>query len=178
MSNRNLLIESLPKYTIGAELGVWKGNFSIRLLETNPQRLYLIDPWVYRPDYPSSLYGHRTMNQARMDRIYKGILRRFSSDDRVVVLRTQEGLRSLPEMVDWVYIDGDHNYPAVQRDLREAALRVKDGGLICGDDYAQGGWWGAGVVNAVDEFIQDHQWPATFIGNQYLIRKGNYGNHR
>ncbi len=36
----------LPKGGVGAELGVWKGEFSVRLLKgAKPRQLYLIDPW-------------------------------------------------------------------------------------------------------------------------------------
>lgn len=35
---------------------------------------------------------------------------------------------------DVIFIDGDHSYTAVNRDIRNAMPLVKDGGIICGDD--------------------------------------------
>ena len=58
---------------------------------------------------------------------------------------------------DWVYLDGDHSYAGVLRDLYNSLRVVKKGGLILGDDYA----WPfqphgqPGVTAAVDQFIAD-----------------------
>jgi len=47
-----------------------------------------------------------------------------------------------------VYIDGDHTYEGVKKDLNAWYPKVSKGGIICGDDI---GW--AGVKQAVDEFF-------------------------
>jgi predicted O-methyltransferase YrrM len=47
-----------------------------------------------------------------------------------------------------VYIDGDHTYEGVKKDLNAWYPKVSKGGIICGDDI---GW--AGVKEAVDEFF-------------------------
>ena len=39
-----------------------------------------------------------------------------------------------PGSFDIVYIDGDHSYAQVRKDLANAAPLVRDGGLLCGDD--------------------------------------------
>jgi len=59
-----------------------------------------------------------------------------------------------PESLDWVYIDGCHEYEAVLADLRFFLTRVKRGGLICGDDYDDKHY---GMVNrAVAEFLEQN----------------------
>src|SRR6266436_6441580 len=43
------LLKTMPKGSVVAEVGVFKGNFSRRILEIiEPQRLHLIDPWVHQ----------------------------------------------------------------------------------------------------------------------------------
>ncbi|OWS70099.1 class I SAM-dependent methyltransferase [Polynucleobacter campilacus] len=47
-----------------------------------------------------------------------------------------------------VYIDGDHTYEGIKKDLNAWYPKVSKGGVICGDDI---GW--VGVKQAVDEFF-------------------------
>jgi hypothetical protein len=35
---------------------------------------------------------------------------------------------------DLIFIDGDHSYGAVTRDIQNAAPLLKEGGVLCGDD--------------------------------------------
>jgi predicted O-methyltransferase YrrM len=60
------------------------------------------------------------------------------------------------EYFDFVYIDGDHRYAAVKEDLELYFKKLKVRGLLCGDDYAESGWWKAGVARAVDEFASNN----------------------
>ncbi len=58
---------------------------------------------------------------------------------------------------DIIYLDGDHSYLGVKKDLEAAFMKVKDGGYIMGHDYemnmkkAQNNY-NFGVKTAVDEF--------------------------
>ena len=54
--------------------------------------------------------------------------------------------------LDFVYIDGNHLYEFVKKDLELSLRKMKPGGYITGDDYSPGGWWKGGVKRAVDEF--------------------------
>ena len=53
-------------------------------------------------------------------------VRRGCSDDILPALTK--------DSFDIVYIDGDHSYAQVRKDLANAAPLVRDGGLLCGDD--------------------------------------------
>jgi predicted O-methyltransferase YrrM len=45
-------------------------------------------------------------------------------------------LSSYPDdYFDWVYIDGDHSYDLVRRDVELSFDKVKRGGVIAGDDF-------------------------------------------
>lgn len=54
------------------------------------------------------------------------------------------------ESIDFVFIDGDHNYDAVLKDLQCWYPKVKKGGIISGHDYM---WVDARVKRAVDSFF-------------------------
>ena len=50
LSDRNALIQLVPKNAVWAEVGVYKGDFSQIVLDTcNPSQYYLIDNWKFDP---------------------------------------------------------------------------------------------------------------------------------
>lgn len=53
--------------------------------------------------------------------------------------------------LDFVYIDADHHYEAVSRDIDHWLPKVKPGGVISGHDYAEFPEVGFGVIQAVTE---------------------------
>ena len=66
------------------------------------------------------------------------------------------------------YIDGDHSYEAVTRDIATYRAKVKPNGVLAGDDYGlQGGWWNDGVTRAVDEFIRQTDVEILELGNDW-----------
>ncbi len=163
---RQTLLEMLPKQGIGAEVGVFKGDFSDELLQNaKPERLYLIDPWIAVEGevYRTARYGTARRSQADMDQIHAGVMRRFSeqiTSGRVVIHRAPSAtvLAAMPDRsLDWIYIDGDHTYESVIADLRLAFVKVRPGGFICGDDYSADGWWSHAVIRAVHDFLHETQ---------------------
>ena len=59
-----------------------------------------------------------------------------------------------PVKCDWLFIDGDHRYPAVRKDIDLWVRHVKDGGIVSLHDYApKSKKPRAGVKEAVDESI-------------------------
>lgn len=163
---RRWLLTKLPKNGVGCEIGVYKGDFSERLLyATNPTRLHLIDPW--------EKYEH---GWGRMitDKMYFDVIERFLKVECVMVHRgySSHVLANFPDnYFDWVYIDGDHQYSAVRCDLEIAHRVVKPYGIIAGDDYHANGWWGDDVMRAVNEKIQTRLFEVVRIeGGQYMLR--------
>jgi hypothetical protein len=181
-AGRELLLQAMPKHAICAEIGVWEGDFSQRILDrTQPAKLHLIDPWRYEHDitYKDSLYGGQIGgSQAKLDKVYARVCKRFApkiANQQVIIHRGDSHIvceQFEDQYFDWVYIDGNHLYEFAIRDLHTYYRKVKVGGFITGDDYAEGGWWQGGVKKAVDEFvslglvqvIQIHQ-------KQYMVRK-------
>jgi hypothetical protein len=182
IERRRMVLDALPAGSIGAEIGVHKGDFSAVLLEAvRPARLHLVDPWKYETAerYDKAWYGGQAEGgQAEMDERYASVLTRFDREIRagqVVVDRgsSEEVLEQLPdEYFDWVYIDGNHLYEYVKVDLALSLRTTKAGGLITGDDYAEGGWWQGGVKKAVDEFATDDAVQLLQLQNgQYVFQK-------
>jgi hypothetical protein len=181
--NRDAVISALAHGGTGAEIGVFKGDFSAELLRTQPNRLHLIDPWRSVDDdrRRDALYGIGRRSQADMDQIHASVVARFASEiatGQVVIHRALSSVAfaALPNRsLDWVYIDGDHRYDAVLADLRMALAKTRPGGLICCDDYMVYGWFGDDVIRAVHDFRQEAASEMTLAlvaGSQIIFRRG------
>lgn len=153
-SRQKILKKYFPKNAVGAEVGVHLGEFSQEIIDvTTPNRLYLIDPWAVIEDntYVRSWYGSKTPKQ-EMDERYKGVCSRFKRYSGVEIHRRFS--YNVDDIIqdnslDFVYIDGDHTYDGVMKDFDIYYRKLKVGGLIAGDDYKTGQWWGEGVIDAV-----------------------------
>ena len=172
----------MPRGSACAEIGVWMGDFSARILaEVEPSKLFLIDPWEHEAGetYSHAWYGGACAGgQAEMDRACASVAERFApaiARGTVEILRldSRAAARSLPDQhLDWVYIDGNHTYEFVRDDLASYYPKVKPGGLLTGDDYRLDGWWGDGVVRAVDELVASGRCRLVSIeGAQFVLQK-------
>ena len=172
---RGRLLARMPKGAAVAEIGVWEGNFSRRILEIcEPAELHLIDPWTYQPEFGNTGFG-RKKNEHLMEVKYQDVVAAFKSDSRVQIHRatSEDALNSLPDgSLDWVYIDGNHNEPFVGNDLALCLKKVKANGIISGDDFNwQTETSGAPVRRAVEALMEELGDKAglTKIANQYII---------
>jgi|KBSSwiStaDraftv2_1062776.scaffolds.fasta_scaffold165080_2 hypothetical protein len=135
------------------EVGTWFGEGSTQIwLEHLPpgSTLTLVDPW--RPYASASDLADADWNYAAMDsQVLEAYLstilavRRFENahPGRVsvdIVRGDSERVlqRMRDDQFDFVYVDGDHKYPSVRQNLRDAArLARHDLSIICGDDLEQ-----------------------------------------
>lgn len=160
---RDAVLRALPKGGVGVEIGVWKGDFSARILElAKPARLHLVDPWRIsdEPDRRGEAwYGADRVSQRGMDAIHDQVAARYQREivaGRVLLHRdaSRDAMAGFAnDTVDFVYIDGDHSLEAVAQDLQSAFRVTRPGGFLICDDYLLGQWWGDGVVRAVHEFV-------------------------
>jgi hypothetical protein len=171
---RQFLFKILPRGSVGAEIGVWKGDFSKLLVRrVRPAELHLIDPWVHVTDasYAQAWYGRA--GQDEMDATYESIVARLGGHPAVTIHRetSVKAAQSFADAhFDWLYIDGDHTYEAVRADLLAWVPKVKAGGLVICDDYVEGQWFEGGVKRAVDEFAAEKNLPVTVRAVQAILK--------
>jgi len=178
---RSRLLSHLPRDSTGAEIGVWRGDFSARLLATvRPATLHLIDPWTFatEDEYERAWYGGAlARSQSDMDAIHAFVLERFAEEiaaGTVVVHRTPSAAAARSFAggpLDWAYVDGNHLYPFVRGDLDAVAPKGRVGGFLAGDDYGSAGWWEDGVRRAVDEFVERSDFEPVLLRGQFLLRR-------
>ena len=178
---RHVLLRKMPKNSVCAEIGVYKGDFSKKILSiVNPKKLHLIDPWQYESEevYKTAWYGGGAGSQRNMDDVYQEVVDRFKVDiesGKIVMQRksSESAIKDIPDnYFDWIYIDANHQYEFAKKDLELYYNKVKKQGFITGDDYTEGGWWQGGVKKAVDEFIQKELVrKRKILGTQFILQK-------
>lgn len=151
---RQKMLGKLPKGGVCAEIGVWTGQFSIQILEvTEPRELVLIDPWDMisaQPDEDRSNDKHA--DAAFMQDMHRDIVALYGKLPQVRIIKglSEPVLSTFPDgYFDWVYIDGNHLFEFVLRDIQIAFDKVKPGGVIVGDDL----FWKKGGRQHVREAV-------------------------
>ena len=171
--------EPLKYFTIKSdclEIGVWKADFSKEILNMNPKKLILIDPWQFQPKFAGRMYGGTVAkNQKDMDNIFYKVMKEVGENDNVEILKGMSDDMCLlieNDSIDWLYIDGNHEYEFVLKDLYNFYPKVKKGGYINGDDYTWKNPKGVTTVKkAVNDFTKKMGLNAQIFGNQFIIRK-------
>ena len=117
------------KPLVGLEIGIERGVMEQTLLNEFPLL------FMYGIDKIPRAYGHERFNLLTM-----------SSDSAVIHFK--------PQQLDFVYIDGCHDYPQVRKDILNYAPFVKDDGIVAGHDYVPNTTNpDDGVTRAVDELF-------------------------
>jgi len=157
---RQRFLQKLPKGGLAIEIGVWKGEFSSTILELlEPDTLVLIDPWTHMVDTSHSEAFVGRTNASKMDRIFAQVKNKFEQEisaGRVELIRdfSVPALKNFNDgSISFAYVDGDHSYDGVKADLAALFPKMKVGGIMAFDDYHRRGWWGDGVIRAINEFL-------------------------
>jgi hypothetical protein len=144
------------------EIGVRDGLNFKQLIKHNPKLAVAVDCWIddgvigrndlcYTQDVLNKQYETFKLEMANKPFVD---IRRGYSFDMVVGFPD--------EFFDFIYIDADHTYEGIKRDLIDWYPKVKVGGVFCGHDYTNKthgsirGPFKFGVARAVDEFVKDN----------------------
>lgn len=166
-NNREDMIQYYIKpYMVGCELGVFAGDFAKKLYSLHPSKLYLIDCW--KGDEKNEIFSAdengNNPQTYNVDILLTTVQNFFSNKSEVEIIRdyTNNAIPTLPDnSLDYVYIDADHSYEGVKRDLELILPKMKQKCMIMGHDYdlnlqKSNYIWIFGVKKAVDEFCKKH----------------------
>jgi hypothetical protein len=177
VSRAPLFDKFLPKNGIGAELGVLKGELSrILLAKTSAKELHLVDPWYFLAPHWEWSDG----NTSTVDAVV-AILIDFKKEieSKKVFVHIQDDiavLESFPDnYFDWIYIDSSHQYLHTLMELEICNRKIKEDGIICGDDWrTDKNHRHHGVCKAVMEFIAKENYQVLYSSDvdlQWFIKK-------
>lgn len=121
------------------EIGSWLGTSTRFIASHMPEGgvLYAIDTWLGTP-------GERPhMDDPRLPFLYQLFLsnvKHAGLTNKIVPVRmtSMEASRSLNLKADLIYIDGAHDTISVYNDIMAWYPHLKEGGIMCGDDWF---WW-------------------------------------
>ncbi|MFA5314302.1 MAG: class I SAM-dependent methyltransferase [Methanomassiliicoccales archaeon] len=143
----------------GIEIGVANGKFSKVLLTSNISKFYLLDAWR---EFPKELYQDKSnCPQVEQDKRYEFVVNEMKSyGDRVVIIRDDchNACNVFSDgHFDFIYIDANHDYEYIKRDMHDWYSKLRSGGIFAGHDYMDGirhtGKYG--VKTAVGEFCSN-----------------------
>lgn len=157
LANREAILHKMKKGGIVAEVGVQTGQFSRYILDIcSPSKLHLID----------------------LDLVSHSIQEKFQQEIGLGMVELHQGdssswLASFPDgYFDFIYIDGDHTYEGVKKDVQAAKSKVKEDGFLIFNDYT---YWSPcecmeyGVIQAVNELCLEENWNMIYFALGYYM---------
>lgn len=170
------MLEMMPKHGRCAEIGVWNGGFSGVILEvTQPTELVLIDPWDLLSAQGEEEWTHKKhQNNEFMRGMFENVSKNYAHLPNISIRKgfSADVLASFPDdYFDWLYIDGNHLYEFVRKDIEISFKKVRPGGIIAGDDYFWQKDGRAHVKEAVLDAMKDQGITGrpSRIGQQFMI---------
>lgn len=135
-----------PQHGHACEIGTSTGIFARQILDTlKPKTLHICDIDFSRLD--------NRLRERPGVQIHQG--------DSVKVINSFANAS-----LDFAYIDADHAYKSIKREIAAIRTKVKPGGYIAFNDYTR---WSVteaqpyGVVSAVNEAIRDEKWEMVAV---------------
>jgi len=146
---------------VGCEIGVCGGEHSLSLLQNlDISKLYLIDPYEIYSDYKegNKIYGSDQLELGATFESAQKLLSDYS--DRIVWIHAYSSQAHcfIQEPLDFVYVDGNHQYEYVSADIQKYFPLIKSGGIMGGHDFYNGYQHDHdGVINGVIEFYLENR---------------------
>lgn len=153
---------------VGVEIGTDHGKYAQQLLENIPGlQLLCVDPYIAYTE------GNEVHTQEEVDKIYEEALKRVVQYRcEIVKITSMEAIKDIPDnCLDFVFIDGNHDYEHVKEDITEWSKKVKPGGIIAGHDYKEDKVNNYGVIKAVNEYMEENHispWFVLHVGGSFV----------
>lgn len=154
----------------GAEIGVWKGDTTLALLNEFPNlTMHCVDLWEQHDPDQTLIVSREEQVAARMECQAK-----LAPCGERAVIHIRPSTDPLGLSVMFTFIDACHLYESVRNDIAAWWPAVLPCGLLIGHDYSGTGdrcrdW---GVRRAVDEFAEERKLMVCVKpGNVWCVRK-------
>ena len=99
----------------------------------------------------------------------KDLLKKFKNNVDLVKGNSNNVLKKIDmSKIDYVFLDGGHDYETVKNDLENCMLVVKNNGTILCDDYNLS--YAPGVKKAIDEFVKKNNFKCEILLNSRFAK--------
>ena len=147
------------------EIGAFECRNSEEMIQLlNIKKLYLIDPYSGAGDDVDNY-----MNTPNWDNVEKRARRRmFKFGNKVVFIKkfSSDAVNDIPNGMDYIYIDGNHDYDFVKSDIENYYKKVRIGGILAGHDINI-----PDVLKAVREFTKKNNLDFIIRKDDWIIIK-------
>ena len=169
-ADRYQVLHHLPKGGTAVEVGVGYGDFTRHILSTlKPDNFIAIDSFGITPDTEPWGRTHLKDNQCSHFDYY---CKQFEEPIKEGKMKVYKGLSwdmlaQLPDYsIDYLYIDADHTYESVAKEISVLKNKIKPQGIIQFNDYTlfdQNALMPFGVPKAVHEFMMEEQYEMLYF---------------
>jgi hypothetical protein len=151
------------KPLIVCEIGAAKGEHADRSImrNLNVSRLYIID------NYVEELHRYDKAEMIKRMNKHQPTSSLFPDKVKFIFKDSLKAYRDIP-MCDFIYIDGNHDYEYVSKDIENYWKKVKVGGMLAGHDIDF-----TSVFKAVSEFAVKNNLLVYCWGKDWTISKTN-----
>ena len=159
------------------EVGSWKGRFTKALAVSTSGIVISIDSWMgAKNPLDVTAVEAREKGSEALYKIFQNNLIDEIKGGKVIPIWAENHV-SLPHLerilagrkADMIFIDSDHEYDSVKKDIQTFSPYLKDGGLLCGHDFAPSLF--PGVVKAVGELVPGFSTPVGSIWQKQIFSK-------
>lgn len=158
------LIDKLPKDCIMAEIGSYIGE-STELFANGCKKIYAIDFWKNYYDKSDKRFYQYPMKL--VEQVFDIRMKKFKNLIKIKKSSKEASNEFEDEILDFVYIDSNHQYENVLEDIKTWLPKIKSNGMIGGHDYG----YLPDVTKAVNQMFGKNN-VETFRDTSWLVRLG------
>jgi hypothetical protein len=189
--NRDLLLESILSGVnngIFVEIGTHIGNFVDKVLSLNrTAKMFCIDPYESYEEYDDSL--NNKIGDTVYNETYNDLKCKYGDRIQFIKLSSADAIGMIPDNIDFLHIDGNHDYKFVKRDLELYFPKVRSNGFVLGSgaydedeskrdskgnvfiEHSPGNYSNYGVLKAFTEFITERDLTGAGLNGRIFFRK-------
>ena len=152
MSDAELLFlaHTAKKSKLIYEIGSYIGRSTRAMGDNTEGIVYAIDPWDVI-NFDGNEAGIVFSTDATIYNMFHCNNYDLIQAKKVIPVRSLWADWHPTELADFIFIDGDHRYEVVKKDIAKALMYLKSDGILAGHDYAHP--W-KGVIKTVNEYFQ------------------------
>jgi hypothetical protein len=155
----NSMVEKFPSGSKFIEVGSWKGKsaayLAVEIINYKKDiKIDCVDLWADCIDSWKGISEDQKDEHVKTNYLYELFIQNISSLSSIINPIRMDSINASKiykdKTIDFIFIDANHDYDNVKKDIEAWFPKVKIGGVIAGHDYTK--HW-PGVVKAVNDFF-------------------------